>query len=403
MAELPEGTTFPRGLPALPNISWPLVPARELFELRYGKALVETRRRPGSIVVFGSNGPCGFHDEPLFKGPGVILGRKGQGPLGVKWSNEDYWVIDTAYTLKPLTELIDLRFSYYLISFIGLNHLKDGTSNPTLSREVFGSQAFPVPPIADQARIASALMSLDNKVALNNRMNETLEAMARAIFTDWFVDFGPTRAKAEGRAPYLAPEIWALFPNRLANGGKPEGWETRPLLDLCELKRGYDLPSQDRVTGEIPIMSSSGPTGWHNVAMAQTPGIVTGRYGTIGQVFTCHVDFWPLNTTLYVRDFKGHPFWFVYHVLSGLPFSKFTDKAAVPGINRNDLHREPVTFPTAELIAAFNAIALPLMMKVRSNDAESQILVSLRDLLIPKLMSGEIRVRDAEKVAEAAA
>ena len=78
---------------------------------------------------------------------------------------------------------------------------------------------------SDRRRIISILGALDDKIDLNRRMNETLEAMARAIFKDWFVDFGPTRAKMEGRAPYLAPEIWSLFPDRLDNEGKPEGWE----------------------------------------------------------------------------------------------------------------------------------------------------------------------------------
>ena len=119
-----------------------------------------------------------------------------------------------------------------------------------LRRDVRDLQ-IPLPPIAEQDAIASILGALDDKIDLNRRMNETLEAMARAIFKDWFVDFGPTRAKMEGRAPYLAPEIWALFPDRLDDEGKPEGWETRPCLDPCELKRGYDLPSQDRVTGAI--------------------------------------------------------------------------------------------------------------------------------------------------------
>jgi type I restriction enzyme, S subunit len=142
---LPSGTTFPRGLPNAASIRWPLVPARELFELKYGKALVEADRRPGCIPVYGTNGRCGSHDKALFAGPGVILGRKGQGPLGVEWCDDGYWVIDTAYSLSLLRSDIDLKYAYFLIKFIGLNHLKDGTSNPTLSRDTFGAQALPLP------------------------------------------------------------------------------------------------------------------------------------------------------------------------------------------------------------------------------------------------------------------
>src|SRR6185369_2572895 len=126
-ANLPHGTTAPRGLPPAERIRWPLVASRDLFELRYGRALVESIRRPGPVPVYGTNGRCGSHDEALFKGPGVILGRKGQGPLGVEWSDDDYWVIDTAYSLTPRRRDIDLRYAYFLIKHIGLNHLKDGT------------------------------------------------------------------------------------------------------------------------------------------------------------------------------------------------------------------------------------------------------------------------------------
>ena len=146
-ATLPVGTTHPRGLPPVESIHWPLVPAREIFKLTYGRALAARDRRPGSVPVYGTNGRCGTHDSALFDGPGVILGRKGQGPLGVEWSGGPYWVIDTAYTLTPLRQNVHLKFAYYLLKFIGLNHLKDGTSNPTLSRETFGAQALPLPPL----------------------------------------------------------------------------------------------------------------------------------------------------------------------------------------------------------------------------------------------------------------
>lgn len=261
---------------------------------------------------------------------------------------------------------------------------------------------FMLPPVAEQQAIVSILGALDNKIELNRRMNETLETMARSIFKDWFVDFGPTRAKMKSRASYLSSDIWSLFSDRVDVEGKPEGWNKPPLITVCELKRGYDLPSQSRKSGPIPIISSSGPTGWHSEAMVTGPGIVTGRYGTIGQVFTCRADFWPLNTTLYVRDFKRNPYWFVYHTLLGLDFTKYSDKAAVPGVNRNALHLEQVTISPPELLQRFDEIVTPLMSRVEANTDQVETLASLRDLLLPKLMSGELRVKDAEKAVEKA-
>src|SRR4051794_12190666 len=97
-------------------------------------------------------------------------------------------------------------------------------------------------------------------------------------------------------------------------------WRETTLGEVVELKRGYDLPQKDRTPGIVPLVSSSGVTDHHNVAMAKGPGVVTGRYGTIGQVFYIHDDFWPLNTTLYVRDFKGNDAKFISYFMRSLDF-----------------------------------------------------------------------------------
>jgi type I restriction enzyme S subunit len=266
--------------------------------------------------------------------------------------------------------------------------------------------ALPIPPLSVQAQIAALLGALDDKIALNARMNATLEAMARAVFEDWFVRFGPVRAKAEGRAPPgLAPDLAALFPDRLTetpDGEVPEGRAFCPLGDLCTLQRGFDLPKAQREDGDVPIVSSSGITGFHSHAACQPPGIVTGRYGTIGQVFMLDRPYWPLNTSLFVADFKDHPSQFVFHTLVGLPFDQFSDKAAVPGINRNHLHQARVVLPPRRLMHAFDETVGPMRQRCVAAAAESQTLTSLRDLLPPRLISGQLHLRDAERAVEAA-
>ena len=123
-------------------------------------------------------------------------------------------------------------------------------------------------------------------------------------------------------------------------------WTQKPLGQVIELKRGYDLPTRKRSPGPVPVVSSSGITGSHRVGKVLGPGVVTGRYGTLGNVYYILDDFWPLNTALYVRDFKGNDPRFVSYLLRGLDFSGHSDKAAVPGLNRNHLHEEPVHIPT---------------------------------------------------------
>lgn len=122
-------------------------------------------------------------------------------------------------------------------------------------------------------------------------------------------------------------------------------WKECELGEFIELKRGYDLPKSTRNEGCIPIISSSGFTDFHDKPMVKGPGVVTGRYGTIGEVFYSEEDFWPLNTTLYVVDFKGNDPLFVYYLLQTISYSDYTDKAAVPGVNRNHLHKAKVKVP----------------------------------------------------------
>ena len=122
-------------------------------------------------------------------------------------------------------------------------------------------------------------------------------------------------------------------------------WEKVRLGDVAELQRGFDLPSTKRIKGEIPIVSSSGITGFHVEAKAKAPGVVTGRYGSIGDVFYLEQDFWPLNTSLWVKDFHGNDEKFIYFLLSNFDFKKFSDKTGVPGVNRNDLHAVNVLLP----------------------------------------------------------
>ena len=133
-------------------------------------------------------------------------------------------------------------------------------------------------------------------------------------------------------------------------------WEKKSLGNIINLKRGYDLPSQHRKKGIVPIISSSGITDYHSEAAKTGEGVVTGRYGTLGQIFYINGDYWPLNTTLYVQDFKGNNPRFIYYFLKTLNIEKFNAASAVPGLDRNVLHKIEVNFishlPTQRKIAS---------------------------------------------------
>ena len=248
---------------------------------------------------------------------------------------------------------------------------------------------------------ASILSALDDKIELNRQMNETLEAMARAVFKDWFVDFGPTRAKAEGRPPYFAPELWSLFPDRLDDEGKPEGWAIKRIEDILELAYGKALPSTERKDGIVPVYGSGGITGHHNVPLVDGPSIVVGRKGTVGSLYWEDKPFFPIDTVFYVNP--KLQLTLCYYYLESLRLEEMNTDAAVPGLNRGNVYRLQVSVAPSNIRTAFDDLVATLRSKMRTNVEESQTLTATRDLLLPKLMSGEIRVQDAEKALEAVA
>ncbi|MFY3307137.1 restriction endonuclease subunit S [Achromobacter ruhlandii] len=145
------------------------------------------------------------------------------------------------------------------------------------------------------------------------------------------------------------------------------GWKELNLGDVIELKRGYDLPKGKRSVGVIPIVSSSGISDFHSEAMVKGPGVVTGRYGTIGEVFYIDGDFWPLNTTLYVCDFKGSDPRFISYFLRTLDFQAYSDKGAVPGVNRNHLHTAKIRIPALPVQKAIARVLDALDSKIDLN------------------------------------
>jgi type I restriction enzyme S subunit len=339
------------------------------ISLEYGKALRGYESARGLHRVYGANGPIGWTDDVLAQGPGVILGRKG-AYRGIEYSHDPFFVIDTAYYAEPKTDL-DMRWLYYAMRHHRLGEIDDGSPIPSTTRAAVYKRSLMVPPKGEQLGISRILGSLDDKIKLNERLISTLTEIAREVF----------------RAQFIGP--------RTEDGR--QGWRHGVLLDLCELKRGFDLPASKRELGKIPVVSSSGISGYHSVAKVKGPSVVTGRYGTLGQVHYISGACWPLNTSLYVCDFKGNSPRVVWLMLKQIKFESYSDKAAVPGVNRNHLHQAQVMLPPVELQVAFEELLHPIWAREDLAVAENETLSALRDTLLPKLMSGELRVPDAEK------
>ena len=301
-------------------------------------------------------------------------------------------------------ESIDQGFLKYVVSdYAFTTHVlavQTGTAVPHISSKQIAEYEFAAPPLPEQKAIAHILGTLDDKIELNRKTNETLEAMAKTLFKSWFVDFDPVRAKAEGRPTGLPAEISDLFPDSFEDselGEIPSGWEVGGLEEFLVLQRGFDLPAPQRIKGAYPVVAASGVSGTHNEPMAVAPGVVTGRSGVLGKVFYIQTDFFPLNTTLWAKEFRLATPIYGYFLLCDIDFAVFNAGSAVPTLNRNHLGSLRFPLPPRALVVSFTEVAVDLMKRREGIVAETSNLSATRDALLPKLISGEIRIPDAKR------
>ena len=303
------------------------------------------------------------------------------------------------------SEILNRFFCYYVNSAAS-NHIAAhlvGAVQQHFNVASAKTMEIPLPPIQEQKAIAHILGTLDDKIELNRKTNETLEAMAKALFKSWFVDFDPVRAKAEGRPTGLPAEISDLFPDSFEDselGEIPSGWEVGGLEKFLVLQRGFDLPAPHRIKGAYPVVAASGVSGTHNEPMASAPGVVTGRSGVLGKVFYIQTDFFPLNTTLWAKESRLATPIYGYFLLSDIDFAVFNAGSAVPTLNRNHLGTLRFPFPPKAIVVSFTEVAAKLMKRKEGIVAETSNLAATRDALLPKLISGELRIPDAEKMLE---
>ena len=379
-----SGGDIARGLGGESRVKWPLRRSSDLFDLRYGKALVASSRRPGGVPVFGTNGQTGSHDTPLFAGPGVIVGRKSAGHLGVHWTDMDYWVIDTAYSLVPNAD-VNLRFAYYLVNFVGLNHLKHGTSNPSLTREAFGAQYFPVPPIEEQRAIADTLDALDEKIESNRRAMAVANSLAMAIL-------------ATGVATVRVGDVAELIKGLSYKGAGLDGGTAAgalPLLNLANFTAGGSLKrgGLKYYTGEFKPKHRV--AGWDllvaNTDLTQSREILGRGFlvppafeGALHTHHTSKVNFFDhpelapvLWAQLQSPGFRERAKGFATGTtVTALPTESLLDfELAIPDDLEHALERARVLVECAWGL-----------------EAESVQLGRVRDALLPELLSGRVRV-----------
>lgn len=404
-----------------------------------GKRPVRVFKEPTSdclIPVIGRGGPSGYTDSALFDGGVLITGRVGTlgklfAPAGPCWPS------DNALVVRPSSAETEVQFLRYALQHVIANAagMNRGAANPLITQGDLGRLRISHPSIDEQHAIAHILGSLDDKIELNRRMNETLEAIARAIFKSWFVDFDPVRAKASGEPPEsicrrlrLTPDLLALFPDRLVDselGQIPQGWRVSTLAGEAHRCGGFiqtgpfgsQLHAADYVAAGVPVVMpqdlvnrgvSLKRIARVNEEMAarlsrhrlHAGDVVYSRRGDVqrhaligeresgwlcgtGCLLVRLGDAWLSSAYLSeALDLDVTRRWLVQHAVG----------ATMPNLNTSILGAVTVLVPPDSLLSRFETIVRPLRSALDAARAQSGCLSEIRDALLPKLLSGELRV-----------
>lgn len=232
-----------------------------------------------------------------------------------------------------------------------------------------------LPAVDEQIAIRKIIAGYDKLIATNQRRIALLEQASRLLYREWFVQM---RFQGHESVP--------------VRDGLPEGWRHGTLDQALFLQRGFDLPNGDRVPGDVPVYASTGINGFHNEARVQGPGVVTGRSGTLGQVHYVSEDYWPLNTALWVKEFRQASPLLAYFMLSEMNLAQFNSGASVPTLDRKTAHQAVVLIPPAAVVEQFDQMVQPMFDQIHALRSHVATTAKARDLLLPKLMSGQLDV-----------
>lgn len=387
---------------------WEEIKLGELFIANYGKSLPKKSRIDGEYNVYGSGGITGTHKDKLVNGPGIIIGRK--GTVGALYYEEgDYYPIDTVYYVEQSVKY-NLKFLYYKLKTMNLDKMNTHSAVPGLNREHLYSQTILVPEIDEQIKITKILSDLDKKIETNNKINKKLEEMAQAIFKQWFVDF---EFPNEYGKPYKSSG-GEMIESEL--GMIPKGWEVDSLSNLVK----------EVITGKTPSTKKSENYGdkypfvtipdMHNkVFVTKTErylsedghklqekklipknSIMVSCIATVGLV---SISSEAVHTNQQINSIIPNSIEEVFYFYEYLKLMEDRLKrigsagSATLNVNKGEFEKIKYIYPNSRIINKYNNTVKNIYEKIKLNEIENNRLAQLRDTLLPKLMSGEIRVQ----------
>ncbi|MFT4046563.1 MAG: restriction endonuclease subunit S [Solimonas sp.] len=377
----------------------------EEVSLEYGKAIRGYQEARGKFRVFGSNGPVGWTDNALADGPGVILGRKG-AYRGVQFSRDPFWVIDTAYFVVPKTEL-DMRWLYYAIQHYKLGEIDDGSPIPSTTRAAVYVRKLTVPSPEEQHAIAEILGALDDRIDNLRQTNATLQAIAAALFKSRFVDFdGVPPDNMQESELGLIPKGWHWVPARELidfNPAEPLRKGTLvPYLDMAALPTVGSWP-------EPPVLRGFGSgmrfRNGDTLLARITPCLENGKTAFV-QCLPDDALAWGSTEFIVMRPKTPVPPQYAYLLARDTTFREhvirsMTGTSGRQRVQADSVAEYKVASPSdADIWTEFAEFVGPLFKSIKANAEQSQILGELRDTLLPKLISGKLRVKGAEPIEQ---
>ncbi|MFA8018374.1 restriction endonuclease subunit S [Bremerella cremea] len=358
----------------------------------------------------------------------VLTGIIGTFGNAYRYKSEDRFGVSSAVAvIRPNKGTLDSDFLLYVITSpkfkATLAAYKSGsvqgyTNLPTIRR-----LPLTLPPIRVQECIAHILGTLDAKIELNRRMDETLESMAQALFKSWFVDFDPVidnalaagnpipeplRARAETRRALgdqrkpLPDEIQKLFPDAFVfddeMGWVPNSWNIKKWGEIATLEYGKSLKGYRDSVGSVRVWGTNGSIGWCDTPLCDSAGIIIGRKGAYRGVHYSPDPFFVIDTAFYLRPIYPFELKWAYYELLKLDINGMDSGSAIPSTSREDFYSIPVCVPPNAILEEFGNLLKDWCDKRYRNENGSEALTKLRDTLLPKLLSGELRIPDAEKL-----
>ena len=368
--------------------------------LRSGKGIKsDSVLGSGPYPVIGGNGIRGYANESNFKGECAVIGRQGAYCGNVRFYEGEAYMTEHAVVVVG-NELADTRFLACMLSLMHLGNLSAQSAQPGISVQTLSKQIVHLPSIDYQKRVSAVIKSLDDKIEINRKINENLEQQAQALFKSWFVDFEPFK---DGE--FVESELGMI----------PKGWKVESLSSIADYINGLAMQKYRPEEGEkgLPVLKIKelGQGGVDDNSELCSPSLIGEKYiindGDI--IFswsgTLMVKIWcggkcGLNQHLFNVVAKDYPNWFAYqwtrhHLDNFIRIAK--DKAVTMGhIKRGELDKAKVVIPDSDNLTRIDALMEPIFNQIISNELESRRLATLRDTLLPKLMSGEIKVNDMQ-------